>query len=307
MAASLGRICKSGLFKPKYGTSFNQVKQISTTKQWFKGRRWTVACLGIAAGSAGTLLYTLDKSVQAFEMQAHAPKYPWTFYGWLQSLDHAGMRRGWEVYKNVCSACHSMQYVAFRDLVNVTHTEKEAAALADEVQVRDGPDDTGEYYMRPGKLSDYMPSPYPNEEAARAANNGANPPDLSYIINARHNGENYVFSLLTGYCDPPAGVHLMEGQYFNPYFPEGRMGMAQVIYDEVIEYSDGTPATASQIAKDVVMFLTWTANRDHDTRKEWTIKAVGLSLGFTILLYVLNKQKWTVLKNTKILFTPKKK
>lgn len=307
MAASLGRICKSGLLKPNYGTLFNQVNHISTTKQWSKGRRWTVACLGVVAGTAGTLLFALDKSVQASEMVAHPPTYSWPFYGWLQSFDHASMRRGWEVYKNVCSACHSLQYVAYRHLVDVTHTEAEAKALAEEIEVQDGPDDTGAYFMRPGKLSDYVPSPYPNEEAARAANNGAYPPDLSYIINARHNGENYVFSLLTGYCDPPAGIHLMEGQYFNPYFPDGATGMAQVIYDEVLEYSDGTPATASQIAKDVVSFLTWTSNRDHDTRKQWTFKAVGIATILTILSYCINKQKWTVMKSTKILFTPKKK
>lgn len=99
------------------------------------------------------------------------------------------MRRGWDVYKNVCSACHSLQFVAFRHLVGVTHTEEEAKTLAEEYQIKDGPDDTGEYFMRPGKLSDYVPSPYPNEEAARVANNGSNPPDLSYIVNGRHNGE----------------------------------------------------------------------------------------------------------------------
>ena len=99
------------------------------------------------------------------------------------------MRRGWEVYKNVCSACHSLNFVAYRHLVNVTHTEAEAKALAEEIEVKDGPDDTGAYFMRPGKLADSIPAPYPNEEAARAANGGANPPDLSYIVNGRHNGE----------------------------------------------------------------------------------------------------------------------
>jgi len=106
------------------------------------------------------------------------------------------------------------------------------------LQVKDGPDDTGNYYTRPGKLSDYFPSPYPNEEAARAANNGAYPPDLSYIVSARKGGEDYIFSLLTGYHDAPAGVVLREGQYFNPYFPGGAISMAQVLYNEVGGWSN---------------------------------------------------------------------
>lgn len=126
-----------------------------------------------------------------------------------------------------------MQYVAYRNLVGVTHTEAEAKAEAEGAMIKDGPDDQGNYFERPGKLSDRFPSPYANEEAARAANNGAYPPDLSYIASARHGGENYIFALLTGYTDPPAGVVLRDGQYFNPYFPGGAIGMAQVIYNEV--------------------------------------------------------------------------
>ncbi|XP_025909228.1 cytochrome c1, heme protein, mitochondrial, partial [Nothoprocta perdicaria] len=104
------------------------------------------------------------------------------------------LRRGFQVYRQVCSACHSLEYVAFRNLVGVTHSEAEAKALAEEVEVLDGPDENGEMFMRPGKISDAFPKPYPNAEAARAANNGALPPDLSYIVNARHGGEDYVFS-----------------------------------------------------------------------------------------------------------------
>uniref|UniRef100_A0A8D2PB14 Cytochrome c n=1 Tax=Zosterops lateralis melanops TaxID=1220523 RepID=A0A8D2PB14_ZOSLA len=183
-----------------------------------------------------------------------------------------GVRRGFQVYRQVCSACHSMEFVAFRSLIGVTHTEAEAKALAEEVEVQDGPDENGEMFMRPGKVSDYFPKPYPNAEAARAANNGALPPDLSYIVNARHGGEDYVFSLLTGYCDPPAGVSLREGLHYNPYFPGQAIGMAPPIYDEVLEYEDGTPATMSQIAKDVCTFLRWAAEPEHDHRKRMGLK-----------------------------------
>jgi ubiquinol-cytochrome c reductase cytochrome c1 subunit len=126
-----------------------------------------------------------------------------------------------------------MKSLCYRHLVGVSHTEAEAKAEAEGIMVTDGPDDTGAFFQRPGKLADHFPSPYPNDEAARAANNGALPPDLSYITSARHGGEDYVFSLLTGYCDAPAGISLREGLYYNPYFPGGAIGMAQALYNEV--------------------------------------------------------------------------
>ncbi|XP_018053309.1 PREDICTED: cytochrome c1, heme protein, mitochondrial [Atta colombica] len=306
MAATLGRICKSGLLKPNYGTLIGQTSNFSTIKEWPRSRKMLLTCLGVTAGGISAFIYALDSSVKAGELIAHPPMYKWDFYGWFNSLDHASMRRGWEVYKNVCAACHSLQYVAYRHLVNVTHTEAEAKALAEEVMVEDGPNDVGEYYKRPGKLYDYMPSPYPNEEAARASNNGAYPPDLSYIINARHNGENYVFSLLTGYCDAPAGITLRDGQYFNPYFPGGAIGMAQAIYNEILEYEDGTPATASQVAKDITTFLMWTANHEFDERKQMTIKGLGIFAILLVTTYYLKRHKWSTIKSTKLMFVPKK-
>ncbi|XP_014600907.1 PREDICTED: cytochrome c1, heme protein, mitochondrial [Polistes canadensis] len=306
MAVTLGRIYKSGLLKPNYGTLFTQINKFSTTKEWSRSRKLLVTCLGLATGGIGTLIYALENSIKADTEVAHPAKYKWDFYGMFSSLDHASVRRGWEVYKNVCSACHSMEYLAYRHLIGVSHTEEEAKALAAEIQVKDGPDATGEYFMRPGKLSDFVPSPYPNEEAARAANNGALPPDLSQMVNARHDGENYVFSLLTGYCDPPAGIKLQEGQYFNPYFLGGAIGMGQVIYDEVLEFEDGTPATASQVAKDVTTFLMWSSNHEYDDRKRYTIKTLGIGTILLVGIIYLKRHTWTVIKNTKLLFVPKK-
>ncbi|XP_076661600.1 cytochrome c1 [Halictus rubicundus] len=304
MAASLGRVCKSGLLRTNYGSLFSQqTHNFSTANQWSKGRKALLTCLGVTAGGITALIYALEKSVQA-SSGAHVPDYNWSFYGLFKSLDHASMRRGWEVYKNVCSACHSLQYVTYRELIGVTHTEEEARAIAEEIEVEDGPDSNGAMFMRPGKLADHIPSPYPNEEAARAANNGSYPPDLSYIINARPNGENYVFSLLTGYCEPPAGMPMREGQYFNPYFPGGALGMAQVIFDEVVDFSDGTPATASQIAKDVTTFLMWTSNPEFDDRHRIAIKMVIIMTALSALTYYWKRHKWTTLKTTKILFTP---
>lgn len=219
-----------------------------------------------------------------------------------------------------------MQYIAYRNLVGVSHTEAEAKAegtianfqwkeihinayliLAEEAQIKDGPNDVGEYFMRPGKLSDYFPSPYPNEEAARAANNGAYPPDLSWIVSARKGGEDYIFALLTGYHDPPAGITLREGQYYNPYFPGGAIGMAQALYNEAMEYSDGTPATASQLAKDVSTFLKWSSEPEWDERKRLFIKAAGMFSILLVTVYYMKRHKWSALKTRKIAYYPKSK
>ncbi|NWU70605.1 CY1 protein, partial [Pterocles burchelli] len=260
-----------------------------------RGGKVAVSALGLLVAGGGGLALALRSALDAGELEMHPPAFPWSHGGALDALDHASLRRGFQVYKQVCSACHSMEYVAFRNLIGVTHTEAEAKALAEEVrpplpappraalsppqlilcpqvEVQDGPDENGEMFMRPGKISDYFPKPYPNAEAARAANNGALPPDLSYIVNARHGGEDYVFSLLTGYCDPPAGVTVREGLHYNPYFPGQAIGMAPPIYNEILEYDDGTPATMSQIAKDICTFLRWAAEPEHDHRKRMGLK-----------------------------------
>uniref|UniRef100_A0A663DXV8 Cytochrome c n=2 Tax=Aquila chrysaetos chrysaetos TaxID=223781 RepID=A0A663DXV8_AQUCH len=240
------------------------------------------------------------------ELEMHPPSFPWSHGGPLSALDHGSLRRGFQVYKQVCSACHSMEYLAFRNLIGVTHTEAEAKALAEEVEVLDGPDENGEMFMRPGKISDYFPKPYPNAEAARAANNGALPPDLSYIVNARHGGEDYVFSLLTGYCDPPAGVTVREGLHYNPYFPGQAIGMAPPIYNEILEFDDGTPATMSQIAKDICTFLRWAAEPEHDHRKRMGLKMLMISGLLISLLYYMKRHKWSVLKSRKMVYRPPK-
>uniref|UniRef100_A0A8C7D523 ERGIC and golgi 3 n=1 Tax=Oncorhynchus kisutch TaxID=8019 RepID=A0A8C7D523_ONCKI len=237
-----------------------------------RSKKVALTTLGVLTTGGAGLALMLQQSVKASDLELHPPNYPWTHSGMLSALDHASIRRGYQVYKQVCSACHSMEYLAFRNLVGVSHTEAEVKVLAEEIEVVDGPDESGEMFTRPGKLSDYFPKPYPNPEAARVANGGALPPDLSYIVNARHGGEDYVFSLLTGYCEPPAGVEVREGLYYNPYFPGQAIGMAPPIYNEVLEFEDGTPATMSQVAKDVCTFLRWAAEPEHDQRKRMGLK-----------------------------------
>ena len=199
----------------------------------------------------------------------HPPAYRWSSLGWFDTYDHMSIRRGFQVYQEVCATCHSLQRIAWRNLVGVSHTVDEAKAMAAEVEYTDGPNDDGDMFQRPGKLADYLPSPYPNEEAARSANAGALPPDLSLIIKARHGGADYVFSLLTGYCDPPAGFNVQEGLNYNPFFPGTQIAMARVLFDGRVEYPDGTPATTSQMAKDVVTFL-------YVARTRLTDQALGL-------------------------------
>jgi len=222
----------------------------------------------------------------------------------LDTYDHASIRRGYQVYREVCAACHSLDRIAWRNLVGVSHTADEAKAMAEEVEYQDGPNDEGEMFMRPGKLSDYMPPPYANEEAARAGNAGALPPDLSLIIKARHGGADYVFSLLTGYVDPPAGVEIRDGMNYNPFFPGGAISMARVLFDGLVEYDDGTPATTSQMAKDVTVFLNWAAEPEHDERKKIGLKAVILFSALTAISVYVKRFKWTVIKNRKIVYNP---
>jgi ubiquinol-cytochrome c reductase cytochrome c1 subunit len=157
-------------------------------------------------------------------------------------------------------------------------TADEAKALAEENEYDTEPNEEGEIEKRPGKLSDYIPAPYKNDEAARAANAGALPPDLSLIVKARHGGCDYVFSLLTGYPEePPPGVQVQEGLNFNPYFPGTGIAMARVLFDGLVEYEDKTPATTSQMAKDVAEFLNWAAEPEADDRKKmgWKVMAIG--------------------------------
>ena len=198
-------------------------------------------------------------SAKASDDCVHAPHHHWNHTGYLAAYDCASIRRGFQVYRQVCATCHSVERTCWRNLVNVTHTESELKALAEEVEYVDGPNDEGEMFERPGKLTDPLPKPYANDEAGRAANGGALPPDLSLMVKARHSGLDYVFSLLTGYCDAPAGKAMPAGLYYNPYFPGGAISMPPPLMDGQVEYEDGTPATVTQMAKDVSVFLNWSA------------------------------------------------
>merc|ERR1719217_966740 len=213
----------------------------------------------------------------------HAPRYPFWVKSMFHSHDIPSVRRGYEVYRQICSTCHSMKQLQFRHLVNAVLPEKRMKEICTAYDVTDGPNDEGEMFQRPGILTDAFPSPYPNEEAARYANGGALPPDLSVYTTAKHEGVDYIFALLTGYREPPAGMELRSGLYYNTYYPGGAIAMPPPLSDGAVEYEDGTPATASQMAKDVVQFLAWASEPTHDERKILGLKGLsGFLLGAAI-------------------------
>lgn len=290
-------------------------KSFSTAaKQAAKGahiQKFIVGGTVVAGVAASTMLYADSMTAEAMtaaEHGLHAPGYAWSHNGPLETFDHSSIRRGYQVYREVCAACHSMDRVAWRTMVGVSHTNPEVRAMAEEFEYDDEPDEQGNPKKRPGKLADYIPGPYPNEQAARAANQGALPPDLSLIVKARHGGPDYIFSLLTGYPEePPAGVVLPPGANYNPYFPGGSIAMGRVLFDDLVEYEDGTPATTSQMAKDVTTFLHWCSEPEHDERKRLGLKAVIVLSSLYLLSVWVKKFKWAGIKSRKIVFNPPKK
>ena len=224
----------------------------------------------------------------------------WSHHGALSAFDSCSVRRGFQVYKEVCSTCHSLEGIAFRNLVGVTHNEEQVKAMALDVEVEDGPNDEGEMFERPGKLSDKLPKPYPNDEAGRAANNGALPPDLTLMTKARHDGQNYVFALITGYMDPPAGKVMLPGLHYNPYFAGGAIGMPPPLQDGQVEYEDGTPATVCQMAKDVTTFLTWAAEPEHDQRKKMGMQWFTAMCFMAAAAGYYKRMRWAPLKTRKV-------
>jgi len=256
---------------------------------------------GLGGLLAGTYSASCVASAGEVEDGLHPPSYPWPHKGVLDSYDHSSIRRGHQVYQQVCAACHSMRFVHWRQLVGVCYTEDEAKALAAETEVVDGPNDEGEMFTRPGRLADTLPDPYANEQAARYANGGAYPPDLSLMAGARHNGQNYIFALLTGYREPPAGINVRQGLYYNPYFPGGAIAMPKMLVDGGVEYDDGTPSSESQQAKDVTTFITWAGYPFQDEMRLMGIKALLVVTALTVFCAYSKRLRWAPLKSQRII------
>jgi ubiquinol-cytochrome c reductase cytochrome c1 subunit len=281
----------------------------------------------ILAGLAFALV--LSSGAFAAEDAAHSEAEPthfpihkpveqtWSFAGPFGTYEKAQLQRGLKIYKEVCSACHSMKLVAFRNLEDLGYSENQVKAFAAEYDVKDGPNAEGEMFERKGKPSDYFPSPYPNTEASAAANNGAAPPDFSLIAKARatergfpqflvdpltqyaENGPDYIYGLLTGYGNtPPKGMEIAEGTHYNPYFISGKsLAMAQPIADGQVTYDDGSPQTVDQYARDVSAFLMWAAEPHMEVRKKTGFTVMIFLVLFGALVFLTKRKVWAGIKH----------
>jgi ubiquinol-cytochrome c reductase cytochrome b/c1 subunit len=266
----------------------------------------------IALMVAGTLFAGSVQSAKAEDQDP--PSQTWSFSGPVGKFDRGSLQRGLKVYKEVCSACHALSYIAFRNLADPGgpgFTTAQVASFASDYKIKDGPNDQGEMFERPGRPADYFPSPFPNEQAARAANGGAAPPDLSLITKARsyergfpqfifdfftqfqEQGPNYVAAILQGFeKTPPAGVTIPDGSYYNRYFPGHAIKMPPPLSDGQVTFDDGSPATVAQYAKDVATFLTWTAEPHMEARKRIGLQVFVFLILLTGLLYFTKKKVW---------------
>lgn len=232
-------------------------------------------------------------AAQAAEEVLPPIEVDWPHEGIFGAFDYAAVQRGFKVYEEVCAACHGLDYVAFRHLQDIGFDEEQVRAIASQYQVTDGPDDQGEMYQREGRPSDRIPPPYPNEQAARAANGGALPPDLSLITKARADGSDYLYSLLRGYEEPPADAEPRPGMSYNLYFPGHWIAMPPPLSAGIVTYDDGTDATVEQMAFDVTSFLTWAAEPKLEERKQAGLKVVLFLVVLTALFYATKRKIWS--------------
>ncbi len=220
----------------------------------------------------------------------------WSFKGYFGKFDRASLQRGYQVYAEVCASCHSISYLSYRNLAEEGGPEfsaEQAKAIAASFEVIDGPNDDGEMFTRPAKLSDKFVNPYQNDKEAMASNGGAYPPDLSVIVKARGGGADYIYSLLLGYDDPPSDTILDSGVYYNAYMYGNNIKMPKPLSDGQLEYYDGTEATEEQMAKDVTNFLAWAAEPHLEARHKIGFKVIIYLIIISILVYLSMRRLWS--------------
>jgi cytochrome c1 len=263
------------------------------------------AAVGLAGGQA-----------RAAEVET-PPAVNWSFHGPFGTFDRAQLQRGFKIYREVCQNCHGMTLLSFRNLAERGGPEfsrAQAAAVAAEYKVNDGPNDQGEMFERPGRVADRFPAPFPNEQAARAANGGASPPDLSTMAKARtyergfpwfvldiftqyqEQGVDYITALLKGYQDPPQGFTLPQGSHYNKYFPGHAIGMPPPLQENQVTYDDGSPQTVDQYSKDIAAFLMWAAEPHLEARKRIGFQVMIFLIVFAGLLYFTKKRVWSAVE-----------
>ena len=242
--------------------------------------------LAIAVGLGG--------AARALEEAPEPPHQQWPFEGVFGTYDTAASQRGFQVYKEVCSVCHAVKHLAFRNLEEIGYTEDQVKGIAAQYQVTDGPNDEGQMFQRPARPSDPIPGPFPNDQAARAANNGALPPDLSLITKAREGGPDYVYAILTGFKDPPAGFKVNEGMYYNQYFAGHQIKMPPPLTQtDQLKYADETQATVPQMSHDVVSFLSWAAEPNLNERHRIGFKVILFLIVATGVFYAAKRKIWS--------------
>ena len=267
----------------------------------------------IALALAASLL-GLAGSAFAADEQSHEtpppPRQKWSFSGPFGHYDKGQLQRGFKVYKEVCAVCHGLKYVAFRNLDALGYSEGQIKAIASEYKIPDGPNDQGEMFERAGRPADYFPTPWPNENAARARYNGV-PPDFSVLAKARgyergfpwfifdmfiqfqEHGVDYIHALMVGYKEkPPAGVTLPAGSFYNEYFPGRAIAMPPPLSDKRVDYTDGSPTTVDQYSKDVSAFMMWAAEPHLEARKRIGFQVMIFLLVLSGLLYFTKKKVW---------------
>lgn len=259
-------------------------------------------CLAVLlAGAAGFLAH--DQAARASEAETPLPHQNWSFNGMRGTYDRAALQRGFQVYKEVCASCHSLNLLSYRNLgggkgfaagdeeaTGPGFSEAEIKAIASEYKVKDGPNDKGEMFERPARASDRFVPPFANDQAARVANNGALPPDLSLMVKAREGGADYVYALLTGFEDAPSHFKVSEGLYYNKAFAGHQIAMPPPLHGDDVKYADGTKATIDQEAHDVVQFLAWAAEPNLETRHRLGFEVIGFLVILTGLFYAIKRR-----------------
>ena len=220
------------------------------------------------------------------------PDHEWSFEGITGTFDKAALQRGFKVYREICSGCHSMRLLYYRDLIDIGFNEEEVKVIASDYTVVDGPNDEGEMFERDAKPSDHFVGPFANDQEARASNNGSLPPDLSVISKARVNGANHLYNLLLGYTEPPENFEVAEGMYYNQWMSGNQIAMAPPLDEGYVDYDDGTENTLPQLAEDLVTFLVWSAEPELEARKNLGIKVILFFIIFGIVVYFTKRRLW---------------
>ena len=229
-------------------------------------------------------------------------KQDWSFKGITGKFDRAALQRGYQVYTEVCASCHSMRLLSYRNLGEEGGPEfsvEQVKAIAANFEIEDGPNEEGEMFMRPGRPSDKFVSPYKNIQAAKAANGGAYPPDMSVLVKSRKGGADYIYSILMGYEDPPSDFKLDEGVYYNKYMEGKKIKMSNPLSEGVVTYADGTKATEAQMAKDITTFLTWSAEPHLEARHKTGVRVIIFLIVLTVLVYLSMQRLWSRIDSEK--------